>query len=161
MPNCKVIFELRKHLSQTSEHRDFGILRWNRISNIDTGQYANHSVLVMTSFFGEGLYVNLNSNQICFIYVIGHIDNKPACHLKSENFSRYFTSHSGLKGLLIFIGKFRLPKAEPQDRWLHWTVFPCYWPFVRGIHRSLVNSPHKSQCHGALMGFFICTWTDG
>ena len=22
---------------------------------------------------------------------------------------------------------------------------PCYWPFVRGIHRLPVNSPHKGQ----------------
>ena len=27
----------------------------------------------------------------------------------------------------------------------------CYWPFVRGIHRSPVNSPYKGQWHGALM----------
>ena len=36
-----------------------------------------------------------------------------------------------------------------------------YWPFVRGIHRSPVDSPHKGQCHGALMFSFICTWTNG
>ena len=29
--------------------------------------------------------------------------------------------------------------------------FPRYWPFVRGIHRSPVNSPHKGQWRGALM----------
>ena len=33
-----------------------------------------------------------------------------------------------------------------------------YWPFVRGIHRSPVNSPHKGQWHGALMFSLICTW---
>ena len=27
--------------------------------------------------------------------------------------------------------------------------FPRYWPFVRGIHRSQVNSPHKGQWRGA------------
>ena len=26
-----------------------------------------------------------------------------------------------------------------------------YWPFLWGIHRSPVNSPHKGQCRGALM----------
>ena len=26
--------------------------------------------------------------------------------------------------------------------------FPRYWPFVRGIHRSPVNSPHKGQWRG-------------
>ena len=34
--------------------------------------------------------------------------------------------------------------------------FPRYWPFVRGIHRSLVNSPHKGQWRGALMFSLIC-----
>ena len=31
-----------------------------------------------------------------------------------------------------------------------------YWPFVRGIHRSPVNSPHKGQWRGALMYYLIC-----
>ena len=35
---------------------------------------------------------------------------------------------------------------------------PRYWPFVRGIHRSPVNSPHKGQWRGALMFSLICTW---
>ena len=28
--------------------------------------------------------------------------------------------------------------------------FPCNWPFVRGIHRSAVNSPQKCQWRGAI-----------
>ena len=39
--------------------------------------------------------------------------------------------------------------------------FPCYWPFVRGIHRSPVNSPHKGQWRGALMFSLICTRIKG
>ena len=30
--------------------------------------------------------------------------------------------------------------------------------FVRGIHRSLANSPHKGQWRGALMFSLICAW---
>ena len=33
-------------------------------------------------------------------------------------------------------------------------TFPRYWPFVQGIHRSLVNSPRKGQWRGAIDGFF-------
>ena len=33
---------------------------------------------------------------------------------------------------------------------------PLYWPFVRGIHRSPVNSPHKCQWRGVLMLSLIC-----
>ena len=32
-----------------------------------------------------------------------------------------------------------------------WKHFPRYWPFVRGIHRSPVNSPHIGQWRGAFM----------
>ena len=39
--------------------------------------------------------------------------------------------------------------------------FPRYWPFVRWIHRSLVDSPHKGQRRRALMCSFICAWTNG
>ena len=38
--------------------------------------------------------------------------------------------------------------------------FPRYWPFMRGIHRSPVNSPHKGQWRGALMFSLICAWTN-
>ena len=34
--------------------------------------------------------------------------------------------------------------------------FPPYWPFVRGIHRSPVNSPHRDQWRGALVFSLIC-----
>ena len=38
--------------------------------------------------------------------------------------------------------------------------FPRYWPFVRGIHRSTVNSPHKGQWRGALIFSLIFAWID-
>ena len=41
-----------------------------------------------------------------------------------------------------------------------WKHFPRYWLFVRGIHRSPVNSPHKGQRRGALMFSLICAWTN-
>ena len=53
-----------------------------------------------------------------------------------------------------------------QSRWtmychddvIKWKHFPRYWPFVRGIHRSPVNSPHKGQWRGALMLSLIRAW---
>ena len=42
-----------------------------------------------------------------------------------------------------------------------WKHFPRYWPFVRGIHRSPVNSPHKGQWRGALMFSLICARING
>ena len=43
-----------------------------------------------------------------------------------------------------------------HDDVIKWKYFPLYWPFVRGIHRSSVNSAHKGQWRGALMYPLIC-----
>ena len=40
-------------------------------------------------------------------------------------------------------------------------IFRVNWPFVRGIHRSPVNSPHKGQWRGALMFSLICAGING
>ena len=37
-------------------------------------------------------------------------------------------------------------------------IFRVTGPFLRGIHRSPVNSPHKGQWFGALMFSLICGW---
>ena len=42
---------------------------------------------------------------------------------------------------------------------IKWKHFLRYWPFVRGLHRSPVNSPHKGQWRGALLFSLICAWT--
>ena len=44
---------------------------------------------------------------------------------------------------------------------IKWKHFPRYWPFVRGIYRSPVNSPHKGQWRGTLMFSLICAWING
>ena len=43
----------------------------------------------------------------------------------------------------------------------NWKHFPRYWPFVRGIHRSPVNSSHKGQWRGALMFSLNFAWING
>ena len=46
-----------------------------------------------------------------------------------------------------------------HDDVIKWKHFPHYWPFVRGIHRSPVNSPHKGQWRGALMFSLMCAYS--
>ena len=48
-----------------------------------------------------------------------------------------------------------------HDDVIKWKHFPRDWPFVRGIHRLPVNSPHKGQWHGALMFSLIWAWISG
>ena len=48
--------------------------------------------------------------------------------------------------------------APVHDDVIKWKHFPRNWPFVRGIHRSPVYSPHKGQWRRALMFSLICVW---
>ena len=47
------------------------------------------------------------------------------------------------------------------DDVIKWKYFPRYWPFVRGIHRSPVNSRTKASEGRALTFCFIWAWTNG
>ena len=42
------------------------------------------------------------------------------------------------------------PQIISHDDVIKWKHSPLYWPLVRGIHRSSVNSPHKGQWRWAL-----------
>ena len=52
-------------------------------------------------------------------------------------------------------------QCTSHDDVIKWKHFPRYLPFVRGIHRPPVNSPHKGQWRGALMFSLICAWMNG
>ena len=48
-----------------------------------------------------------------------------------------------------------------HDDVIKWKQSPRYWPFVRGIHKSPVDSLNKGRWLGALVFYLICTWTNG
>ena len=48
--------------------------------------------------------------------------------------------------------------GDSHDDVIKWKHFPRNWPFVREIHRSPVNFPHKGQWRGALMFSLIYAW---
>ena len=50
------------------------------------------------------------------------------------------------------------PSKTLHDDVIKWKHFPRNWPFVRKIHRSPVNFPHKGQWRGALMFSLIYVW---
>ena len=55
----------------------------------------------------------------------------------------------------------QLAVSDNRDEVIKRKHFLHYWPIMRGIHQSPVNSPHKGQWHGALVFSMICTWTNG
>ena len=52
------------------------------------------------------------------------------------------------------------PNSDHEDV-IKWKHFSLYWPFVRGIHRSLVDFPRKGLSGGALMFSSIYAWENG
>ena len=52
----------------------------------------------------------------------------------------------------------RTDNKPEHDDVIKWKHFPRNWPFVRKIHRSPVNFPHKGQWRGALMFSLIYVW---
>ena len=57
------------------------------------------------------------------------------------------------------------PNAKPStahhDGVIKWKPFARYWPFMRGIHWSQVNSHHKGWWRQALVFSLISDWTNG
>ena len=69
------------------------------------------------------------------------------------------TSHQRCS--VAFTGEQSHMNCSWHDDVIKWKHFQRYWPYVRGIHRSPVNSPHKGQGRGVLMFSLICSWING
>ena len=69
--------------------------------------------------------------------------------------------NSGSGNGLLPDGGSHVLRPQCHDDVIKWKHFSPYWPFVRGIHRPLVNSHHKGQRRGALLFSSICAWANG
>ena len=78
------------------------------------------------------------SNTMLFSYVVHYNWN-----IVVWNWSNTINIFSALRILMVW-----------------WKHFPRYCPFLRGIHRWPVNSPHKGQLRGALMFSWINGWVN-
>ena len=76
----------------------------------------------------------------------------------TENVSIWWRHHGSTDFLACWKPNWNSLYHDDVIKWKH---FPRYWPFVQGIHRWPVNSPHKGQWRGALMFSLICAWING
>ena len=60
-----------------------------------------------------------------------------------------------------YLSRLVFRQGHVHDDVIKWKHFSRYWPFVRGIHRSPVNSTHKGQWRGALMFTLISARING
>ena len=89
-------------------------------------------------------FVHARFNAQIFFSHVGAPDQNP-----DDGKYAIYHSHS-----IVFFIKY-------HDDVVKWKHFPRYWSFMRGIHRSPVNSPHKGQWRGALMFSLIYAWING
>ena len=66
--------------------------------------------------------------------------------------TQFIDASPGLSQLSLEMLQYRMRSHVPHDDVIKWKHFPCYWPFVRGIHQSPVNS---------LIFSLICIWING
>ena len=114
-------------------------------------------VVIEISSLPPNIILNLRLPYICV-----------RAHVRSINSSGIVvvTWHSRFTNAIWFsyIGNSWAAKFYIQslhDDVIEWKHLPRYWPFVRAIHRSPVNSPHKGQWRGTLMFSLICAWITG
>ena len=119
--------------------------------------------------------INLLNFFVKYEYVYRFIYSTVSCvyimcslHKSSTNLNfpfslnmNYYTSYNYYMSMSlnhnVYLNRSREISCHPNghDDVIKWKHFPLYWPFVRGIHRSPVNSPHKGQWRGALMLYLI------
>ena len=95
-------------------------------------------------------------HTIDFTYILNDWFTGTDCHIASKispvdmgKFDQYLNTKKHNKMRAKYILSF-------HDDVIKWKHFPRYWTFVRGIHRSPVNSPHKRQWRETLMFSMIC-----
>ena len=89
---------------------------------------------------------------LCIIEKRLGIWSKPLCYINKCRSKRYVFCE------LVFTHQHG---DCSHDYVIKWTHFPCYWPFVREIHRSTMTCPHKGQWYGALIFSLICSRING
>ena len=135
-----------------------GLLSW--CATFKSGHCNAGSAYRMKMQFQKGtsssMYVNWSSDTAYCIEIA------PCWHItfwhevvidKSISFVWRWTRHMILPENL---GKYPVTRHFFHDDVITLKHYPRYWPFVRGIHRSPVNSPHRGQWRGALGFSLIC-----
>ena len=119
-----------------------------KLQNSDGYKYSNNT--------GVSAWTVHHASAYMFLFLQWHYIHKPLSCVKN----------GGLH-TLIFVPLAKITfwwwghNRSRHDDVIKWKYFSCYWSFVRGIHRSPVNSSHKGQWRGALMFSLICVWING
>ena len=130
---------------------NYGMSIWGWTSEVNRNRVSRIQHLLTRIACKKSDYINPQCNdlvtpnrmrktRLCSVYSVLECNHGPAPHNKSDG----VTIQSEIYGY--------------HDDVIKWKHFPRNWPFVRKIHRSPVNFPHKGQWRGALMFSLIYAW---
>ena len=91
----------------------------------------------------------------------GWVEGNPCCLVVQEQHDKISRSDIYIRAIHWYhqYCKFSILRQCKHNAW-KWKPFARYWPFVREIRRSPVNSPQKGQRRGALIFSLVCAWTN-
>ena len=148
---------MKSHITITTCHTLFDYLHVMIGKLAISGQYAVLLVICASLY----LFSEVN---ICFLWsslpdscFVNYLWSVPSMLTCSARFTKGFSVHYP-NPVNIFVA---VMQKIIHDNVIKSKHFPRYWSFVRGIHRSPVNSPHKGQWREALMFSLICHWING
>ena len=155
---CFNDLRLNKRLSKQSRHR------WFETSSLSLWRHGeNYSVTVtlpehlksptIHMFFQRFILTN-NTKKVPPLRITGFLWKKKPNH---NGLPLQKTSDAACI-FHVLVPSWKWPRHDDVIKLKH---FPRYWPYVLGIHRSPVNSPHKGQWRGALMFSLIYTRING
>ena len=131
-----VIMEMRVVLSDAYWNMIFLLMKWN-------------FELLTLSVLLEFQYCNIN--VFIWILTVFSLQFSPCCYHICGIYCFVISARVRVLHVLI---------PYVRDDVIKWKHVPRYWPFVQGIHRWPVNSPHQVQWRGALMFPLIFAWTN-
>ena len=89
------------------------------------------------------------------------VERNPCCLVVQEQHDEISRSDIYIRAIHWYhqYCQFSILRQCKHNAW-KWKPFARYWPFVREIRRSPVNSPHKGQRRKALIFSLVCAWTN-
>ena len=104
---------------------------------------------MFSAHFAVIILINYYTNCKYKCYKL-HVNMCDSCHNNSWYSSTAANGYCGANHML--------PTLRFHDDVIRWKQFPHYYLFLRGIHRSPVNFPHKGQWRQTLMFSLIWAW---
>ena len=123
-------------------------LEWRSVTAVEY-RIANNSIVCITACSGWQQRKIRAPQYWLFLEKSARVVTTGFPQKNGQNAEFFFQCHDVIRKTMNV--RYLLHVPAPGDDVIKWKHFPRYWPFVRGIHRLPVNSPHKGQWRRSLM----------